>query len=410
MTSTSARLCMLFCITVFMVQPIRLNADTPATTAGGHIVVVIDQIGEIPARSRHGAGRRERPYQPVISFLQDAYALQHADTRLFPSIGQAWLVFRDNGALNDKQLRMVAEVHPQISDARRSKTHTVRGNESRGAGADPVQPIALAGIAASQRWSSGMGVRIALIGTGADRKHPDFKDRIAMAKDFSGRRMRGFDQDAHGTALASIIAGHRAAGIRGVAPDTDLLILRACLQRQPTHYDADCDSVAIASALQYVLQNQVQMLLLSFSGPEDPLLTPLIEQVISQGIIVTTGWPGSDLEPYPSRIPGLIAARDEAVTDDITTIGPAVRLPDQKVLVALPGKRYGTLRGQTAASALTSGIIALLLQRKPHMASGVIIEQLTRTANEKEGTVDACQALGDAIGAPCNPEMLAELP
>src|SRR5439155_1072528 len=93
----------------------------------------------------------------------------------------------------------------------------------------PVYPLlneSVPAIDVPAVWKAGFlgkGSRIAIIDTGADH-HPDFGDRIAVARDFTGQR--GVDDVGHGTHVAGIAAGAGTV-YRGVAPAATLVIAKA---------------------------------------------------------------------------------------------------------------------------------------------------------------------------------------
>src|SRR5438094_778942 len=85
----------------------------------------------------------------------------------------------------------------------------------------PVYPLlneSVPAIDVPAVWKAGFlgkGSRIAIIDTGADH-HPDFGDRIAVVRDFTGQR--GVDDVGHGTHVAGIAAGAGTV-YRGVTPE-----------------------------------------------------------------------------------------------------------------------------------------------------------------------------------------------
>ncbi|MEV6681901.1 S8 family serine peptidase [Streptomyces erythrochromogenes] len=84
-------------------------------------------------------------------------------------------------------------------------------------------------VAAPAAWKAGYegrGVKVAVLDTGVDDKHPDLAGRIAQAKDFSNSGNTG-DRFGHGTHVAATVGGTGGASggaMRGVAPQADLLV------------------------------------------------------------------------------------------------------------------------------------------------------------------------------------------
>ncbi len=71
-----------------------------------------------------------------------------------------------------------------------------------------------------QAGFTGKGIKVAIVDTGIDPNHPDFANRIAQMKDFTGEGPN--DNNGHGTHVAGIIGGSGAASngkYKGVAPD-----------------------------------------------------------------------------------------------------------------------------------------------------------------------------------------------
>ncbi|MFJ5220453.1 S8 family peptidase [Streptomyces sp. NPDC088354] len=84
-------------------------------------------------------------------------------------------------------------------------------------------------IGAPTAWAggtTGTGVRVAVLDTGADTEHPDLVDRLVATESFvPGEDVT--DRQGHGTHTASTVAGTGAASggtERGVAPSADLLV------------------------------------------------------------------------------------------------------------------------------------------------------------------------------------------
>jgi subtilisin family serine protease len=96
----------------------------------------------------------------------------------------------------------------------------------------------------AHRTATGKGVRIAVVDTGVDVEHPDLQGRVIKTANFVDGGEQNFNQDSHGTAVAGVIAARadNDIGIFGVAPEADLLALKACWQRAPDAQQALCSS------------------------------------------------------------------------------------------------------------------------------------------------------------------------
>ena len=100
-------------------------------------------------------------------------------------------------------------------------------------------------------WSSGEGVKVAIIDTGADTQHQDLRGRIAAAGNFVDSDSEQFRRDRHGTEMAGVIAAvaNNHEGIVGVAPEARLLLFKACWQLRLDADAAICNSFTLARAL-----------------------------------------------------------------------------------------------------------------------------------------------------------------
>src|SRR6202051_1843955 len=141
--------------------------------------------------------------------------------------------------------------------------------------------------AEAHAWCRGEGIRIAIIDTGADTRHPDLRGAVVQTGNFVDSDAAQFRRDRHGTELAGIIAAvaNNHEGIVGIAPGARLAVFKACWQ---LHDDADaarCNSFTLAQALTAALDAHVHVVNLSLSGPADPLLRELIHEGLPRGVL-----------------------------------------------------------------------------------------------------------------------------
>jgi subtilisin family serine protease len=243
-------------------------------------------------------------------------------------------------------------------------------------------------IAQAQSWSQGAGIKIAIIDTGADTLHPDLARHIIAAQNFVDADSVEFRKDRHGTEMAGVIGAiaHNGEGIVGVAPESRLLIFKACWQARADADAASCNSFTLARALSAALEARVQIVNLSLSGPADPLLMELIQEGARRGIVFVGA-----VSPLMNQ-PGVIEVtrRDSPVPGDAAPL----RAPGTEILTTLPGGRYDFATGDSISTAQVSGVVALMLAKNRVLSTSAIYGLLRRTsAAEGARQVDACAAM-----------------
>jgi hypothetical protein len=249
--------------------------------------------------------------------------------------------------------------------------------------ADLQHGLAEVELGESHRVATGKGVRIAVVDTGVDLAHPDLAGRVIEARDFVAPEASDFRDDLHGTAVAGVIAAreNNRLGIVGIAPDAELLALRACWQVRAGAREAACDSYTLAQALDYAVTARPRLLNLSLGGPEDPLLARLVRAALTRGIAVVAAADGAGDEPFPSEIPGVlvIAAADPAGRET-GSARAALAAPGVDVLTTQPGGAYDFFSGSSIAAAHATAVAALVLERRPELSPAALVELLVRTA------------------------------
>lgn len=274
------------------------------------------------------------------------------------------------------------------------------------------------GVLQAHRLSQGAAVRIAVIDTGVDYRHPDLRGRVITQLDFVGRNDADFSADRHGTQVAGVIAAtaDRGQGLLGVAPESRLMALKACWPLREDAAEAVCNSFTLAQALQAAITAHADVVNLSLAGPPDPLLTRLIEYGMRQGIIYVGAVPpaASGLgNSFPIDVPGVLGV--QSAEDAAAGSRPLHLLaPGRGILTLVPGGRYDFASGSSLATAEVTGIVALLLgdgRRLPGARVEQILTHSSRQFTTPKGvltSVNACAAVADALAratcqAPDNP-------
>ncbi len=252
-------------------------------------------------------------------------------------------------------------------------------------------------------WSSGEGVKVAIIDTGADTEHQDLRGRIAVADNFVDSDSEQFRRDRHGTEMAGVIAAvaNNHEGIVGVAPDARLLLFKACWQLRADADAANCNSFTLARALVAALDARVQIVNLSLVGPDDPLLRGLIVEGMRRGILfVGAASDTAEGRPGLSQLPGVI---EVASVERHAPSDAAVYAPGNDILTLMPGGHYDFASGDSIATAEVTGVVALLLAKNRSLTASATSKLLrdtsVRAGSSADATVhvDACAAVATLV-------------
>jgi subtilisin family serine protease len=266
-------------------------------------------------------------------------------------------------------------------------------------------------VAAAHPWSRGAGVKVAIIDTGADIRHPDLRANIATAANFVDSDDQQFLRDRHGTEIAGVIAAiaNNHEGIVGVAPGARLLLFKACWQTQVDADAARCNSFTLARALVAAFDAHAQIVNLSLAGPADPLLSDLIREGLHRGVLFVGAAPGemSGSQGGLLQLPGVI---EVAAAGSDSALASVVYAPGREILTLLPGGHYDFASGDSIATAQVSGVVALLLAKRSALSAAETYHLLRDTSTHGgtaggDGTlVDACAAVVSLVGqGSCGP-------
>jgi hypothetical protein len=236
----------------------------------------------------------------------------------------------------------------------------------------------------------GRDVTIALIDTGVDYQHQDLTRRIAHKKDFTDNGP--FHHDLHGTALAGIITAHcgNGIGICGLAPGAKIIAIKACRPIAEGKMAAMTTSFWLSQGIDYAIVQKVQVINLSLGGPKDLLITELITEAFSRGIILVAAAGDKSLTnypPYPAALPGVIAVaavdiKGKPYAEGIKGGFIDLCAPGVDIMTTLPGDKYNFCTGTSMAAAYVTGAVALLLQKHPNLKPKEVRSLLENSAKD----------------------------
>lgn len=257
-------------------------------------------------------------------------------------------------------------------------------------------------LAEAHRLARGRNVKIAVIDTGVDIGHPELSGLKIELFDATGTgRVRA---DAHGTAILGILAARKQ--LVGMAPDASILVARAIAP------DGEGTTESVLKALAWSFGNGARIINMSISGPRDPLLQQEIATAITRGsIIVAAAGNGGDRAPpaFPAAYDGVIAVTAVDASDKVyaqANRGSYITLaaPGVDIATLAPNRTYADASGTSYAAAHVSGVIALLLEKKPELKSADVRELLMRTSRKPsiasgQSTKDTGSGIVDPVRA-----------
>ncbi|MEV0681442.1 S8 family serine peptidase [Actinosynnema sp. NPDC050436] len=261
--------------------------------------------------------------------------------------------------------------------------------------------------AAWERGLDGRGVKVAVVDTGVDARHPDLAGRVAAAEDFSGDG-DATDHNGHGTHVASTIAGDgKASGgrYRGVAPAATLLSAKVFGQ------SGEGDTSQVMAGVEWAVAQGADVVNLSLgAGPTDGMdpLSGLIDRLSAKTgtlFVVAAGNAGpadrSVTTPGAASSALTVGAVDrEDHLAWFSSRGPRLRDALAKPEIVAPGvdivaaraagtslgtpvdENYTTSSGTSMATPHVAGAAALLAQQHPDWTGQAIKDVLASTAKD----------------------------
>jgi hypothetical protein len=392
---------------------LRMSAAQRERDARQIVVTIADDSVHL----RSAAGASPRPYaaagydssahaQRLAAQIARQYGLQRVTAWRIGALGVHCVVFEVGGDRSREALLASLRDDPRVESAQPMQRFVT--GEREGAYNDPyyrlqtgVETLQVSG---AHRWSHGRGVRVAVIDTGMDLSHPELAGRVRLVRNFVDDDAARFNLDRHGTAVAGVLAAtvNNGVGIVGVAPEVEILALKACWHRE-SGGPALCNTLTLAAALAAALESGTHVINLSLRGPSDPLLGRLVEKALKAGISVVAPANGEDPKSsFPLHVAGVLAVAD--ASDGASAAIARLSAPGRDVLTLTPSGHYDYVSGASLSSAMVSGVVALLLERRRNLGPTEIAALLERTAHVAAGDpvqhiVNACDAVAAVIGS-----------
>lgn len=268
-------------------------------------------------------------------------------------------------------------------------------------------------VMATNMWNlgyDGSGITIAVIDTGIDASHPDLQGKVIGWVDYVNGRSSPYDDNGHGTHVASIAAGTGAASngqYKGMAPGAKLVGIKVL------GADGSGSISDIIAGVDWAVQNKdkygIRVINLSLGSSQSSDGTDSLSQAVNNawdaGIVVCVAAGNSGPDKYTVGSPAAaskvitVGAVDKYdVITDFSSRGPTAdnRLKPEVVAPGnwiIAARASGTSMGQpindyyTAAPGTSmatphvAGIAALILQAHPSWTPDKVKTALIETAD-----------------------------
>jgi len=327
--------------------------------------------------------------RPLLERLGRLYRLEVAEVTELTSLGKSLIRLR----IPDK--RAVEEVMEVLSqDPGKILSQPNYLYRTSGTTADPLRDLQYAfkrlNADGLPSGIDGRGVKIAVIDTGADYLHHDLQGRIAQKKDIVGKG--SFCRDLHGTAVAGIIAAccGNGIGICGLAPRAEIIAIKACRPIAEEKITATTTSYWLSQGIDYAIVQKVQVINLSLGGPKDPLIADLVKEAFARGIVIVAAAGDKGLStypPYPAALSEVVAVaavdnKGKPYAEGIKGEFIALCAPGVDIMTTSSGNKYNFYTGTSMAAAYVTAVVALVLQRHPHLEPKQVQSLLEQSARD----------------------------
>jgi subtilase family protein len=290
-----------------------------------------------------------------------------------------------------------------VASAQPNYLFALQQAETARAEGDPAQyELAKLHLPQAHAIAKGDNVLVAVIDSGVDDKHPDLAG--AVAQSFNAVESEATPHK-HGTAIAGLIAAR--GRLMGAAPGARILAIRAF---DPAGASAQGSTFAILKGLDWAAANGARVVNMSFAGPADPALHRSLEAAARKNIVLiaAAGNAGAKSPPlYPAADANVIAVSATDADDKLfepSNRGSYIALaaPGAQIMVAIPDGGYEVSSGTSYSAAEVSGIVALMLERKPGLTPTQvrgILQASARDLGPKGPDPMFGAGLADAYGA-----------
>lgn len=221
-------------------------------------------------------------------------------------------------------------------------------------------------------WNTtkGSGVTVAVIDSGIDTDHPEFKGRISeksynasedkIVKDYDMSVIE--DEQGHGTKVAGVLAASmdNNEGIAGVAPEVELLVIK-CNVGENGEFARGSD---IVFGLAYAIESDVDVINMSLASEVD-IYSKYTQLAVGSDIVcvASAGNDGSNIPVYPASLDSVIAVgaydTESGTITDYSNYGENVDILAPSTTYTTDIGGYTMATGTSMSAPIAAGAVAL---------------------------------------------------
>ncbi len=382
----------------------RAQVDAVARQLGISVVDThtLDAAGRVIYHFRSTGGRNVRD---VIRSLEQNRIVASAQPNYVFKLTQNAAVDAPAQAAPTPDSGVPAEIAPASATAETAQPSAseIAARETLPPGDASQYTIEKLHLGAIHQQARGRDIAVAVIDSEIDPQHPDLRGAVKERYDATKTRP---NPHTHGTGMAGAIVSK--AKLLGVAPGAKIIAVKAFGENNAS---AEATSFQILQGLDYAMRRGVRIINMSFAGPYDVMIERKLRDAYESGIVLVAaaGNAGPKSPPlYPAADPNVIAVTATDAVDkpfDMANRGNhiAIAAPGVDILVPAPRGDYQLTTGTSVAAAHVSGVVALLLEKRPTLTPDDVRAILTGSAkpilaNDKAkqtgaGLVNPVQAL-----------------
>lgn len=232
-------------------------------------------------------------------------------------------------------------------------------------------------------------VKVAVIDSGVDYKHPDLQTQVVPPHNAAAPANSTFP-DPHGTHVAGIIGATKDNGIggHGVFPNAKILPIDVFNGKQTAN------DFVIAQGILYAIEQKADVINMSLGGyGASPLMEDAVKKALDKGItiVAAAGNESTDYYSFPASFEGVISVGSTNERNQLSSFsnyGPSVDLvaPGEDIFSTVydgkKGSSFATFSGTSMASPVVAGVAALLKSKHPDLKPHEIEAILEITAKD----------------------------